>query len=396
MPTDQEMLTLAAITYRGINLVLPEALKRAHLHRAMDACMTTFSAVKGKWKIVWGPADFSAVSPGLDDALMYVSQNVANDLAIAIRGTNPISLTDWVFGDLMVTHQVPWAYGNPASIKNAKISASSALGLGILQHLRWDDAVLKAPLPATRPASPDGWLQAVHARLQSSTAASALQKITSNFSNAQPENFDPLSLLQELPETQPANGTDLKGFLRDHVKKYPDAKIYVTGHSKGGALSPTLALWLADTRGPQADKAEEWDPNKKATVFAYAFAGPTAGNQEFAAHSDQVLTGCHRIWNKLDVVPYAFVVNDLQKFAAAYKLNPAEKALLNGIIDTVVAAVAPLRYTQICAAGTPFSGALIPDLPLPLQLLHQHLDSYLIKLGLSNEMSAVSLLAPLL
>ncbi len=64
MPTDQEMLTLAAIAYRGVNLVLPEALKRAHLRRAMDACMATFSAVSGKWRIVWGPADFSAVSPG--------------------------------------------------------------------------------------------------------------------------------------------------------------------------------------------------------------------------------------------------------------------------------------------------------------------------------------------
>src|SRR6266436_74360 len=163
MPTAQEMLTLAAITYRGINLVLPEALKRAHLRRAMDACMTTFSAVKGKWKIVWGPASFSAVSPGLDDALMYVAQS-ANDLAIAIRGTNPISLTDWVFGDFMFTHQVPWAYGNPASIQKAQISASSALGLGILQHLRWDDTVLTAPLAAPRPASLDGWLQAVNAR----------------------------------------------------------------------------------------------------------------------------------------------------------------------------------------------------------------------------------------
>ena len=51
-------MTLAAITYRGINLVLPEALKRARLRQLMDECMTKFSAVSGKWKIVWGPADF--------------------------------------------------------------------------------------------------------------------------------------------------------------------------------------------------------------------------------------------------------------------------------------------------------------------------------------------------
>jgi Lipase (class 3) len=393
MPTDKEMMTLAAITYRGINLVLPEALKRAHLRRAMEACMAKFSAVQRKWKIVWGPASFSAVSPGLDDALMYVAQSAdQQNLAIAIRGTNPISLTDWVFGDFMVTQQVPWVYGNPASTKDAKISASGALGLGILQQLRWDDAVLRATLSAPRPASLDGWLHAVQARLQSSTTASALQEMTSN---VQSGNFDPLSLLRELPATQPANGTDLKSFLRDHVKKYPNAEIYVTGHSKGGALSPTLALWLADTRGPR-DDAEQWNPNTTAPVYAWAFAGPTAGNQEFATHSDRVLTGCHRIWNELDVVPNAFVVNHLQKFPALYKLNPAEKVVLDGLIKTVVAEVAALHYTQICGAGTPFSAALIPDLPLPLQLAHQHLDSYLINLGLSSEMSAASLLAPVL
>jgi Lipase (class 3) len=398
MPTDQEMLTLAAIAYRGINLVLPEALKRAHLRRAMDACMATFTAVKDKWTIVWGPASFSVVSPGLDDALMYVAQSAdLQNLAIAIRGTNPISLTDWVFGDLMVTHQVSWAYGDTTDIKDAKISASSALGLGILQRLRWDDAVLGATLSAPRPASLDGWLHAVQARLQSSTAASALQKFASNLGSAQPENFDPAALLQELPASQPASGADLKGFLRGHVEKYPNAEIYVTGHSKGGALSPTLALWLADTRGPQADKAEEWDPNKKTAVYAYAFAGPTAGNQEFAKHSDGVLTGCHRIWNKMDVVPYAFVVDDLQRFKAVYNLNPAERAVQDGLINRLIAEVASLNYTQICGAGTPFSGALIPNLPFALQLVHQHMDSYLINFDLINEMNAASLiLAPVL
>jgi len=397
MPTDPEMLTLAAIAYRGINLVLPEALKRAHLRRAMDDCMATFTAVKDKWKIVWGPASFSAVSPGLDDALMYVAQSAdQQNLAIAIRGTNPISLTDWVFGDFMVTHQVPWDYGNPASIQKAKISASSALGLGILKRLRWDDAVLRATLSAPRPASFEGWLHAANARLQSSTAASALQKFASNLGSAQPENFDPLSLLQELPATQPATGTDLKGFLRDHVKKYPAAEIYVTGHSKGGALSPTLALWLADTRGPRTDE-EQWNPNERAPVYAWAFAGPTAGNQEFAAHSDQVLTGCHRIWNKLDVVPYAFVVNDLENFKTLYGLNPAERAVLDALINRLIAEVASLNYTQICSAGTRFSGTLIPDRPFALQLVHQHLDSYLINFDLINEMCAASLiLAPVL
>jgi lipase (class 3) len=404
-PTDKEMLTLAAITYRGINLVLPEAIKRAHLRRLMDDCMTKFSAVNRNWKIVWGPASFSTVTPGLDSSLMYVAQSLVEPsaLAVAIRGTNPISLSDWVFGDFMVTHRFPWAYGDPESIRNASISASGALGLGILQHLRWDDAVLEAaPAAAASPAylisptSPNDWFKAVQSRLQSSTATSLLQTITSNFSNARTGSLDLHSLLQKEQDAQPAGGMDLKDFLRKHVASYPDCAVFVTGHSKGGALSSTLALWLADTRGPQTDPRELWNSDPAAPVYAWSFAGPTAGNHEFAIHSDATLTGCHRIWNRLDIVPHAFVTTELQNVSVQYRLNSFEKGILDGLIKRVVDAVGPLNYTQICGSGTPFESTLIPDLPFPLQLLHQHLDSYLAELRLSDEMSAASLLAPVL
>ena len=404
MPTDQEMMTLAAITYRGINLVLPEAPKRARLRQLMDDCMTTFSAVRGNWKIVWGPADFNAVSPGFDDVLMYVAQSADEKrLAIAIRGTNPISITDWLFGDFMATHLVPWTYGDPSSIRNAGISASTAFGLGILQHLRWDDAVVGAtsipsgtPAPASAPVSPDNLIQSMRARLQSTTAASLLETIASNSSKAKAGTLDLHSLLQKIPTDQPVDGTDLKGFLRGYIGSHPGTEIYVTGHSKGAVLCSTLALWLADTRGKPADAAQQWNPDPNAPVYAYSFAGPTAGNQEFADHSNKVLTSCRRVWNTLDIVPHAFVVNDLANVAAQYNLNPLEERLLNDLIQKLTPSVAPLHYTQICGSGTPFDGTLIPDLPFPLQLLHQHLDSYLADLGLSGEMSAASLLAPVL
>jgi Lipase (class 3) len=407
-PTDKEMMTLAAITYRGINLVLPEALKRAHLRRLMDECIARFSEVSGKWKIVWGPASFSTVSPGLDSSLMYVAQSQVEPsaLAIAIRGTNPISLIDWVFGDFMVAHRVPWTYGDPASIQNASISVSAALGLGILQYLRWDEAVVdtdRAEVSTVATASStvslaslNDWFDAVQARLQSSTAASLLHTITSNFSNAKTGSLDLRSLLQKEHDAEPAAGTDLKDFLRTHVASYPGSAVYVTGHSKGGALSSTLALWLADTRGAQADQREEWTSDPKTPVYAWSFAGPTAGNHEFAIHSDATLTGCHRIWNRLDIVPHAFVTAELLGVSSQYRLNTFERSILDTLIDRVVAAIGPLHYTQTCGSGAPFEGVLIPDLPFPLQLAHQHLDSYLINLGLINEMSAASLLAPVL
>src|SRR5215469_10011944 len=101
---DATMLTLAAITYRGINLVYPEPLKSRRLRALIDECFARFFKVKDQWRIVWGPASFSGTSPGLDDSLMFVAESLAAPptLAIAIRGTNPISITDWLFGDLMV------------------------------------------------------------------------------------------------------------------------------------------------------------------------------------------------------------------------------------------------------------------------------------------------------
>lgn len=394
MPTDQEMMTLAAITYRGFNLVLPEKLKRAHLRRAMENSLADLSEVIGKWQIVWGPASFSPVAIGLDDALMYVVQSADERyLAIAIRGTNPISPLDWLFEDLMVT-QVPWEYPKPAGIPDAKISESSKLGLGILQSLRWDEAEVRAvALPAvTTLASLDNLYETECARLKSITPLAILKTIISKL---RLPNMVNLARLNLVPDTQPPGGTDLKGFLRSYLSTHPKAEICVTGHSMGGAMSPTLALWLADTRGTP-NEADRWTSDPKTPVHAWSFAGPTAGNQQFAAHSNLTLTGCHRIWNKLDVVPYAFAVSDLRKISALYKLDLAERVVLEGIINTVAAEVTPLNYTQICADGEPFSVSPVPDLPLPLQLVHQHLDSYLKQQDLIDRISAATLFAPVL
>jgi hypothetical protein len=138
---ENTMLTLAAISYCGYNLVLPEPLKSAHLRKAMTQLLNKLSPVRGQWSIVWGPATFSTVSPGFDDVAMYVARKFPFNVqpstyAIVVRGTNPISLMDWIFGDLMVARQVAWVYGK--DIGDAKISLSTALGLKVLQHLRWE------------------------------------------------------------------------------------------------------------------------------------------------------------------------------------------------------------------------------------------------------------------
>src|SRR5262249_32969722 len=106
---DKTMLALAALAYRGFG---------NHSEAAIDrALQPWFSKVKderlGSWSLVWGPATFRARTSLIDDAMMYVAKREDSSsgparYAIAIRGTNPISLFDWVFGDFWVSLETNW------------------------------------------------------------------------------------------------------------------------------------------------------------------------------------------------------------------------------------------------------------------------------------------------
>jgi hypothetical protein len=131
------MLTHAAITYRGFALLTED---RARLREAMTRCLQSLDPVKERWDIVWGPASFRSELSLFDDAAMYVAQSRAQPscFVVAVRGTNPLSLFDWVFGDLLTRRQVPWPYGTGPDVKDARVSFSTALGLRILQNMRWE------------------------------------------------------------------------------------------------------------------------------------------------------------------------------------------------------------------------------------------------------------------
>jgi hypothetical protein len=395
---DATMLTLAAITYRGINLVYPEPLKSRRLRALIDECFARFFKLKDQWRIVWGPASFSGTSPGLDDSLMFVAESLAapRTLAIAIRGTNPISITDWLFGDLMVTHQEPWPYGTGAG--RGKISSSSAIGLGILQHLRWDDAITESDAGTPRPQAPELWLKSIAARLSAESGESLLDRLKQNAQNAGDAILHPLTLLKGGATSKSAQtGTTLKQCLAEYIGRGGKCDLYITGHSKGGALSSTVALWLADTQGAQDDPAELWDPTRQATLHYYSFAGPTAGDSDFAAHSDALFGDrCHRIWNYNDVVPCAFIPTHLTDVSRRYNLNGLERMTIDKLTSEVAAKVAGLNYTHPCRQGNRFDGRLLSDVPVLAQIAHQHLDSYLSNCDMLGEMTATSLLAPAL
>jgi len=392
------MLALAGIAYRGFNLVYPEPLQSRRLRALMDECMANFLPLTAGWEIVWGPVSFRATSVSLADAVMYVAenQNSRRSLAIAMRGTNPISLSDWLFGDLLVSQQEPWTY---AGTPSGKISVSSAFGLGILKLLRWDESIIepgaRAPAPAGSVPGPgilDRWRDPLRA---TAMAAELLATITRRLADAPDALGKASDLLRQIAAEQSARpGTTLKQFLAAYINQHGACDVYVTGHSKGGALASTLALWLADTRGPQENAAEQWNPDPKAPIHYYSFASPTVGDSAFADHTDAVLTDSHRIWNQRDVVPRAFIPADLCAISVYYGLRGAERLLIDELTNHVASAVADLNYQHSCRPGDSFDPAPLPDRPLLPQIIHQHLEGYLERNHLTTGISTATLFTP--
>src|SRR5713101_5560204 len=435
---DQIMLTLAAITYRGYYLTLPEPAKRARMYQAMTDCLRKLGPVKDQWDIIWGPVSFNSVHAGFDDAAMFIARQRGKPatFAIAVRGTNPLSLFDWVFGDFMVTQQVPWSYG--ATAADVRISLSTALGLRILQHLRADPQApnvvpesarglrriasalyelvtgdaqeelrrLNAALQSLgglaqlmKPASLKESIDAMRERSSSQTAHDAREALSRILERS--PRLDPLGLMMSDIEMQQAfgSGIDLREFLKTVIAQSEGpVEVHVTGHSKGGAVSSTLALWLAETQGHDpVPEEDQWDPRHRATVYAYSFAGPTAGNGKFAAHSNGVIgPRCHRIVNRLDVVPHAWAVSDLEQIPSLYELPEVEQRILKDVVDKGIQSVKALDYQQVGGVVTELPGALVRGKPLLLQLVHQHLDGYLQQMDLGEEMNTLTFFAPVL
>jgi hypothetical protein len=195
-------------------------------------------------------------------------------------------------------------------------------------------------------------------------------------------------------------GVTLVAFLQAAVAAADGARVRVTvtGHSKGGALAPTLALWLADTQGPAAnDETVAWDPHRQAAVRTVAFAGPTAGNAAFARHSDAVIgAACHRVVNPLDIVPHAWEPATLRSIPTLYR-----GALPPGLVGDLVAEIAAdadrWGYTHV---GSHVSRLATHEDPLQsdfvVQAAHQHMTAYLDAFDLGRDFpDVVSYFSPL-
>jgi hypothetical protein len=339
---EQVMLTLAFAAYARF-FTLNTSHSDQLIQKDIEKELSTRAPLNGNWQLVWGPATQHVPFTLFSDSLMYIARSTVNPwhYAVVVRGTNPISLTSWLLEDFAVRRQVAWPYadGTPP--------ASSTSIFGSLMER------LKGP-----PSYP---------RVSLGTAIG-------------------LQMLQELVPSDGVPGAQLNiyKFLQQEAARPENARgltVSVTGHSLGGALTPALALWLAMTR----DRSDQpgvapWDPLKKAKINVYAFAGPSPGNQEFAASYDKDLGELtERLWNQFDVVPHGWEEQQLAQLFTLY-----EPTLRTGLFMHVLLTVAQWlaqggNYRQVRAAVQAIEGGEVVSLlrPYLIQAAYQHTGAYL-------------------
>lgn len=154
--------------------------------------------------------------------------------------------------------------------------------------------------------------------------------------------------------------------------------LHIGGHSLGGALSATLALWLHDTRA-------QWNPAGRASLSALAVAGPTAGNRAFAAYSDaQIGSQVTRLYNPLDIVPLHWATADLRSIADLYRPLIVPDSHVQDFVNLRIALSQAGGYTQIgTGQGLPNPGPNSHLQPQPTvmanflkQVGYQHVQAY--------------------
>jgi len=395
------MLTLAGLTYRGFQDALPGEPHDLIVRQALRDGLDTLAPVRGEWELVWGPITSRVPLGVFDSNAMYVVRHrqARHRYVVAIRGTNPVASTDWLFGDLLVGTTVAW----PFATDGAAISTSTALGLAMLQEMRarpLSTAARFAEASAVAVGHPlDQLIRAGRALVggaadalgtQAATLETQLAKIITHWSLDLPGRDALRKQFQQAAETvrvssadlrrKPAppgasgDGLDVLTFLsRQAAASAEPLEVTITGHSKGGALAPAVALWLKDSLS-SADPAEHWDGGRGARIVSHAFAGPTPGNAAFANRIDKTLgADHHHLRNTNDLVTHGWQVSDLQRIPALYGASTAPLAsLLPGVISDVEL----IDYRHAQSGMVTFAGKL-GGRGLAAELIHQHMDAYL-------------------
>lgn len=274
----------------------------------------TVQGLIGTWNLVWGPVvveptsgPFTQVAANTMFVVSQPGENGGMVYVVAIAGTNPISPFGWVVEDFDVSATVPWGtvLNNSAVVSDpaAVVSKGTATGIGQL--------------------------------VNNMTSACTLPGFSGN------NNVTIQQCLAAAVTNAPAGGP---------------LEVIFTGHSLGGALSATLALYFADQQG-----TPYWDPNFKAIVSALPSAGATPGNTNFAEHYDAVLgSRTNRLWNGLDVIPHAWETDLLQQVPGLYFPYFSPNLALIGLVAATIAdASSAATYQQINRQTPPLPGQVM-------------------------------------
>jgi hypothetical protein len=322
-----ELLTLAALSYRGCEFNLSNPHGRKIVYDEIARCLREFPSVRDNFQIAWGPAGYNPGSLDLDDSAMYaVLDKRTSDLAIIIRGTNFFSVGDWLTN--LRIDPVQWESGGAGS--GAIITHSTAYGLKILQQLKAEPGppsdtrqsakeIADASALAAKAALVYQLLEATFREVHHEDPAALVATVTALIENimkarqgfAQQE----AAAFSEAAALRPA-ATTLIEFLKNHVESVSaPVKVWVVGHSKAGALAPALALWLAESRGTNAGN---WDPENRATLHLATFAGPTPGNGNFAERLRNAMASTYRLANPYDIAPHVWAADEAAQIPRLY------------------------------------------------------------------------------
>jgi hypothetical protein len=232
------------------------------------------------WTVAWGPSTVVvcpntvswqagvATFTATNSAYVVHSQS-QNRYVLAIAGTNPSSWFDWIVEDVFLIPGVTW------------------------------DSALQTWGKSGKPAAP--------------TLTTTPNLTSGTF----------VGVTYVLGLLDPNTNATLKSFLGS-LNLGASETLTVTGHSLGGALSPTVALALIDPEGPLSSLT-------KSQVLVYPTAGPTPGNTAFAERYLDYLPasiGQHGwqtwnadLWNTYDLVPRAWGIDTLLALPALYALS---------------------------------------------------------------------------
>jgi hypothetical protein len=327
----QIMLSLAYVAYTDQLLLTGsptlDTQIKADIESALSAdAATPIPPVAGQWSVVWGPVTYTVPGALYQDNLMYVAR----------------------------LNQEP---SDPGPTQYA-IAVRGTNGTVLLDWLLEDFDILQ-----TMPWPPGASGSDVVGQISESTNIG-------------------LTALLNMQDGE--TGQTLLQYLTQKIHHAGSKAVSVccAGHSLGAALSSTLALYLRDNQST-------WDPDSNAIVTTINFAGPSAGDADFAAYFDQQFsyTGTSPLsfWDSpttspnsyadcvrtsLDIAPLVWnatsMKNQIESIYTGQGIHDILAPLgTSEVIGWVVDATQVNAYTQIQAAQPTLAGTLVDRSDLP-------------------------------